>query len=425
MSEDAANPDSPEEKTGSASGKKPSPSGSTASSEDEQILRQRSRGAGGTPKWLIPAALIVCVLVVGSAAGYTYYKGFSKTTSTGCSQSVILQGAGSTFVAPLMDAWISNFTAATVNYQSVGSGTGIQDLQAGAAQYAASDAPLSSIQKNAFEHPVLTLPEAAGAVVVIYNIPGLSAPINVNGTFLALVFMGSISNWNSTMLQQLNPGVALPSQPIVTVHRSDGSGTSYVFQDYLSQENKFWAANYGFATTWLGPGIDDDVASSGSAGVSNTVLTTPYSISYVDLTYAFTNHVPFAAVENPSGTFVLPSVTDTASAIADRLAEPGFSLPLGSGNWSSVNMLNAPGAGDYPLATFTYLMFYQAPDQAWLDHVPISVYQILSTFVDYVLHQGQNSSAGLYYVPLPSEVVSADMATLPLQTYSGSSVGYC
>lgn len=394
--------------------------GEPTKEKEEKIVRK----SGNSSFKLLAIGIVVIVVVAAVAAAYVYETLGSKS-STGCSNQVILDGAGSTFVAPLMDKWTTSYANATVNYDSVGSGTGIQDLQALAVQFAASDAPPNYAQQSGFEHPWLTMPEAAGAVVVIYNVAGLSTPLRTNGTWLSLVFMGSITNWNDSMLQALNPGVPLPNQQIVTVHRSDGSGTSYVFQQYLSQENGYWGSKIGYSTTWLGPGVPGEVAADGSSGVAEAVESIPWAISYVDLTYATQNSLTYAALKNPSGDFVVPNEADTASAISDVLSQPGFKLPPGNGNWTGVNVLNAPGPGDYPMATFTYLLFYDAPDQVWLQHLPESLFEILENFLSWILHIGQSYSAGLDYVPLPYEVIGVDEKTLPLMTWGGSSVPSC
>lgn len=394
-----------------------------SSDRTEKVVRQRP---GGLPRpALLGIASVIVVVVIVAAFS------FSLTTTTpssgDCPGGQIINGAGSTFVAPLMDAWESNYTTAAVNYEAVGSGTGVEDLQALAVEFAASDAPLTSFQSSQFTNPVLTMPEAAGAVAVIYHLSGLSAPLRVNGTWLALAFMGSITNWNSQMLQQLNPGVTLPNEQIVIVHRSDGSGTSYVFQQFLSQDNAEWSAAYNYSVTWLGPSnLPGELGEKGSSGVSQAVTATPWTLSYVDLTYALNNGLPVAAVENPSGNFLTPTLADTSAAISDVLAEPGYHLPLGGGNWSGVNMLNGPDPGDYPLATFTYLIFYEHPDSAWgFGHIQEAEIQVLVNFLNWTIHSGQLSSSPLYYSPLPAEVVTGDLATIALVTWGGNPIGIC
>lgn len=407
-------------------GESTAPSAEAAEPEVPELIHRKAERKG--PSTLVLAIVVIVALVAVAAAAELVLP--TKTGSSGtCPSGQTVNGAGSTFVAPLMDAWELNYTTGAINYEAVGSGTGIQQLQALAVDFAASDAPLTSFQVGEFSRTALTMPEASGAVVVIYNVPGLSTQLRVNGTWLALAFDGAITNWDDPMLQALNPGVTLPDQAIVVTHRSDGSGTSYVFQQFLSEDNSYWNSTYGYSTTWLGPSsLTGELTGKGSSGVVNVVATTPYAISYVDLTYAFTTgagKVAYAQVENPSGAFISPTLPDTASAIHDILSKPGYILPPGNGNWSSVNMLNSAGAGDYPLATFTYLMFYENPEQAWSGTVPESTVEVLQNFLSWAIHQGQNSSAALYYAPLPPQVVSSDETTLSLVSWGSGPVPTC
>lgn len=387
---------------------------------EETVLRAPPK------RWLPLALLVVIVAVVVVAAGLHFAGTASTPGSSLCPSNAVVTGAGSTFVAPLMDQWVGSYTNNTVNYDAVGSGTGVDDLQALAVQYAASDAPLTPFQVSEFSQTVLTMPEAAGAIAIIYNLPGLNSHLRVNATFLVSAFEGWITNWNDTMLQTLNPGVHLPDQPILPVIRADGSGTTYVFTQWMSFANPTWASQVSYATTVSWPGVSNEVAEKRSSGVSGYVSQTPYTLGYVDLTYALSNGITFAEVQNPSGNFILPSIANTDSAINDSVSAPGFTFPAGAGNWSGVEVLDAKGAGDYPLTTFTYLMFYQEPQKVWIGG-QVTEGQIEDTlsFMKWALHEGQGYSTSLYYDPLPTEVVTADEATLASVTWNGAPVPAC
>jgi phosphate transport system permease protein/phosphate transport system substrate-binding protein len=337
-------------------------------------------------------------------------------------------GSGSTFVAPLVDTWITDYTTSTINYDAVGSGTGIANFQALTYDFGATDAPMSSSQvKATTAGQALTIPWSAGAVASIYNLGGMS--LKVNGTFLAEAFMGQITNWNDTLLQALNPSSVLPNDTITLVHRSDGSGTSYVFQQFLSDENALWKADYGYSTTWLGPSVLGEQAEKGSSGVSNYVAQHEYTLSYVDLTYVLTTTgISAAAVENPSGKFITPTINDTENAIHNITSQPGFTFPNATDyqGWQNVSMLNSPGINDYPLATFTYILVYQQPDKVGFSSGVMSqdIAKALWQFINWATSSsgGQSYSTGVYFVPLAASVQELDHQSLNLMTWGGQPV---
>lgn len=345
---------------------------------------------------------------------------------------VTILGAGSTFIQPLMDAWETDYTTNTFSYSGVGSGTGVTDLQTFATDFAASDAPLTYTQVNGFgSSKVLTFPESSGGVVVEYNLAGSwKDPLNLSGFVLAQIFSGAITNWDNGTIQKLNPSDALPNEPIVVVHRSDGSGTSFVFQEFMSFDGcGQWSYNY--STTWLGPStLSGEQACKGSSGVTSCVKATAGAISYVDMTYAIQNSVTYAAIRNSAGNYIVPTLANIASAIADKTAETGFQFPAGNGNWSGVQMLNPPGSGDYPMATFTYTMFFQAPDTAFPSGSSVmsqSIAEGMCNFFEWEVSasEGQSYANALYFVPIPASVGTADLTTIGDMTWGGTQVSGC
>ncbi len=395
----------------------------------------QSKGSSRTG-WYAAIAIVVIVIIVFAglyAAGYIGKKPTSSTTTPpkvpACTTYTIT-GAGSTFVQGLMTAWTGagGYSVNTVDYDAVGSGTGISDITTGTVTYGASDAPLNATQRAAAPN-LLTMPETAGAVAVIFNLPGVAFPLhdslNLTGAVLAAIYLGDISTWNNTAIEALNPGVVMPNQVISVWHRSDGSGTSYAFSQFLSDSNATWKSTIGYSTLPAWPKTPLGGGEKGSSGIAGTVKETPYSLGYVDLGYASENVISFAAVQNPSGKNIIPTVSDAASAIADILAIP-TTLPLGNESWSGVSMINAPGAGDYPITTFSYLLFYQESH----NNPTITSAADASAFVNFLnwtisTSGGQSFSGELYYVPLPASVVAADQATLASMTYQGGVIPAC
>jgi phosphate transport system substrate-binding protein len=394
------------------------------STPDEKMVQKPSNRAG---IWVAVAVVLIVVIlvVVGFSAGWFGSKSTPANTTPPppgvcvppSSQSLV--GAGSTFVFPLMFTWETSYTASSINYESVGSGAGITQLAAKTVDYGASDAPLSPAQQ-ATASGVITIPETAGAVSIIYNLPGIDVPLKFNGTALAEIYMGTLTNWNNSVLQALNPGVILPNLSIIVVFRSDGSGTSFAYSEYLSKESSSWASAVGFSTT---PKFPVGTGEKGSAGVSGYVRGTTGTIGYVDLEYALSNGISFGEVQNPAGQYILPTLNSTAAAVKDGAG----SLPAGNNTpaWYNVSLLNEPGAADYPISTFSYLLIYQSLDGAYGSSYSLQKAEGLLNFVNWTITTGQSYSGQLYYVPLPANVVAADQASLKLFTYSGAAVPLC
>jgi len=353
---------------------------------------------------------VVVVVAIVLVSGYAFLGWFKPASSN---QQIVL-GAGSTFVAPLMFQWASAYGGAAVNYNPIGSGAGIGQITAHTIDYGASDAPLTFTQAAAAPG-LLTIPEAGGAVSIIYNLPGVAQTLQFNGSILARIFMGNITTWNDPALAAVNPGVSLPSASIIPVHRSDGSGTSYVFQDYLAHDSATWAAKYPKSTVW-GPNVG--LGAKGSSAVATTVQTTADSIGYVDLEYALANSISYGKVQNPSGNYIHPNINNTASALADANVQ----IPAGSGNWSAVSFVNAPGAGDYPITSYTYVLVYQSLPIAGGVTNSLQRAQALVNFLEWMITSGQSDNAGLYYVAIPANILAIDQASIHSITYSGQPV---
>jgi phosphate transport system substrate-binding protein len=339
-------------------------------------------------------------------------------TATPTPQPATINGAGATFPYPLLNAMINSYTAtrswATINYQSVGSGAGITAIQTKTVAFACSDAPLSASDMNNVPNS-LHIPETIGSVTLAYNLPGVATGLKLNSTVIANIYLGTITNWNDTALRQLNPGVALPNQTIVVCHRSDSSGTTYVFTGYLSAVSQTWntSVGQGKSVAWPVAGL----ASSGNAGVAAIIEGQAYTFGYVELAYTIANTMKVAAVMNPAGNYVMPTLASTTAA-GNSVASMG--LPAGNAAWTNVNILNAPAAEAYPIVSFSYTIVYKE-----LNVIPgMTQAQAvgLVQWLWYMVHDGQSQAAGQYYASLPANVVSIDETTIKSITFNGVQV---
>jgi phosphate transport system substrate-binding protein len=362
---------------------------------------------------------VISLVVVAAASGATGYflPGFLHPSST-----ITLNGAGSSFVYPLISAMDSNYSSTTaniqINYQSVGSGTGISILTAKLADFGASDAPLTAGSSgqyaalNAFATP-LTIPDTIGAVVVAYNLPGIAKGVNLNANVTAQIFQGTIIWWNDSRIQSLNTGVSLPSNKITVVHRADSSGTTFVFSSYLSS-SPLWTL--GASTTIKWPG--SELGEPQNTGVATTIQSTSYSVGYVELDYALSASPPmtYAYMLNvANGGYVEPTLSSTALAVSSLPALPT------DGNWTKVTLLNSNAPGAYPIVSFSYIMVYEKLE-VYGSAMTMTRAQDLVNYLWYVVHGGQGSSTGLNYVKLPANVVANAEATLRLITYNGQTL---
>jgi len=399
-------------------------------STDEGAYLRKQKGRS-TMTWVGVIVVVIVIIAVLGAGFYAGWFGKSSTSTSGGSgytpPCASLTAAGSTFVYPLMAVWTTSyagmacnanagFSQVQVNYQAVGSGAGITDLTDKLVDVGASDAPLSSAQISALPAQTVTMPDSAGAVTIIYNIPKVTTGLNLTGPIIAAIYLGDITNWNNSAITAINPGVSIPSQAITVEHRSDGSGTTFAFSSYLSAENSTWKNSVGAATSLNWP---TGQGQKGSEGVAGAVASTTGSIGYDELNYAEEEgvNVGIAKVLNPAGSYIMPTVADTASAVAAVT-----SFPAPTGNWTGFSIINEPGAGTYPIATLTYLMIYEDLGSAYSGSVTQAQAQALVSFLWWITHTGQQSATGLFYVPLPSAITAVDETAINEIVYNGAAL---
>lgn len=308
-----------------------------------------------------------------------------------------LNAAGATFPYPIYSKWFSEFHNAhsdiEVNYQSIGSGGGIQQLKAGTVDFGASDMPLNDDQLKDMGKPIIQLPTVMGSVVPAYNVPGVSGEIKFTPEALAGIFLGHITKWNDKALTASNSDLNLPDQQIVVVHRSDGSGTTFVWTDYLSKVSPEWKSSVGSNTSVKWP---TGIGGKGNEQVAGLVRQQPGAIGYVELIYALQNNIAFGSVKNSAGNFVKASLQSTSAAAASLKNMPDD---------FRVSITNASGKNSYPISSFTYLLI---PIQ-WQDQAKKTA---VVTFLSWMLDQGQSMVEQLNYGPLPKQVVQKEKAKI-------------
>src|SRR3984957_1057931 len=324
--------------------------------------------------------------------------------ATAGAQGADLTGAGATFPYPIYSKWFADYATKTgvkINYQSIGSGGGIRQLTEGTVDFGASDAPMSDAEQAKLKVPVLYIPTVLGAVVVTYNVPGVTQPLKLSGPVLAQIYAGTVQQWSAKPIADLNPGVKLPAQDILVVHRSDGSGTTYIFSDYLSAVSADWAKAPGKGKELQWP---VGIGGKGNEGVAGQVKQTPYAIGYVELAYARQNKLPYASMQNTEGKFVEPTIESVTSAAASAKFPESTDF--------RVSIVNAPGKGSYPISSFTYLLVPTTYTDA-------AKGKKLVDFVKWAIHDGEASAPALDYAPLPKNVVSMlDQRLNTIQTAS-------
>ena len=314
------------------------------------------------------------------------------------SAQTILNGAGATFPYPMYSKWFNEYhnrnSGVQINYQSIGSGGGIKQLQAGTVDFGASDMPMTDEQLSQTKFKVVHIPTVLGAVVPAYNIPGVKGEVKFTGPLIADIFLGKITNWNDPQIEKLNPGVKFPNQAIVVVHRSDGSGTTFIFTDYLSKVSPDWASTVSKNTSVKWP---VGLGGKGNEGVAGMIRQIDGSIGYVELIYAIQNNIPFGSVKNKAGNFIKASLESTTAAAAGAAAKmpPDY----------RVSITNADGKDAYPLASFTWLLIPQQSKDA-------NKGKILQDFLKWMATDGQNDTKQLSYAPLPKEVVERVLKTI-------------
>jgi phosphate transport system substrate-binding protein len=318
-------------------------------------------------------------------------------TST-AAQTMRINGAGATFPYPIYSKWFDAYHKAhpnvEINYQSIGSGGGIRQVTNQTVFFGATDGPMTAEQLQAAPGKILHFPTVLGANVPIYNIPGLGAELKFSGTVLADIFLGKITKWNDPAIAKLNVGVTLPATIITVVHRSDGSGTTYIWADFLAKVSPDWKSKVGVATSVNWP---TGVGGKGNEGVAGLVRQTPGAIGYVELIYAVQNKIAYGAVQNLAGEFVRASEASVTAAAASAAGK----MPADF----RVSITNAEGKGVYPVSSFTWLLLYESPRDKAQGKVMVE-------FMQWALSEGQKLAGPLGYAPLPAEVVRLELAAL-------------
>jgi phosphate transport system substrate-binding protein len=317
---------------------------------------------------------------------------------TVAAQTIQINGAGATFPYPIYSKWFAEYNKlkpnVQINYQSIGSGGGIRQITNQTVFFGATDGPMTQEQLLAASGRILHFPTVLGADVPVYNIPGVDAALKFTGPVLADIFLGTVTKWNDPALTKLNPGVQLPATDITVVHRSDGSGTTYIWVDYLAKVSPAWKQKVGVATSVNWP---TGVGGKGNEGVAGLVRQTPGSIGYVELIYALQSRITYGAVQNAAGEFIQANVQSvTAAAAAAAAAMPKD---------FRVSITNAPGKGVYPVASFTWLLLYENPKDK-------QQARIFVDFMKWMLADGQKFAAELGYAPLPESVVKMELDVL-------------
>jgi len=313
-------------------------------------------------------------------------------------QKIQINGAGATFPYPIYSKWFSEYNKLhadiQINYQSIGSGGGIRQIQAQTVFFGATDGPMTPEQLLASPGRILHFPMVLGAVVPVYNIPNVRAELKFTGAVLADIFLGKITMWNDPAIAKLNAGVTLPGTAITVAHRADGSGTTYIWADYLSKVSPEWKSRVGINTSVNWP---TGVGGRGNEGVAGLVSQTPGSIGYVELIYALQNKISYGPVQNMDGEFAKASVESVTAAAASAASH----MPADF----RVSITNAPGKGVYPISSFTWLLLYENPKNKTQSKAMVD-------FVKWALTDGQKYCAELGYAPLPEAVVKLELAAL-------------
>jgi phosphate transport system substrate-binding protein len=309
-----------------------------------------------------------------------------------------INAAGATFPNPIYSKWFSEYHKLRpdiqINYQPIGSGGGIRQLLAGTVDFGASDGPMTDEQLAQAKQKILHIPTVLGAVVPAYNIPGFNGELKFTGEVLANIYLGKITTWSDPAIAKLNPGIKLPGDTIVVNHRSDGSGTTFIFTDYLSSVSPEWKSAVGKGTSVKWP---VGLGGKGNEGVAGNIRQMPGSIGYVELIYAVQNNIPYGVVQNKAGNFVKATLESTTAAAASAKMPPDF----------RVSIVNPPGQEAYPICSFTWLLVPQESKDA-------AKGKVLNDFLNWMLDHGQGMTKELTYAPLPKQV--AEMVRVTIKT---------
>ena len=341
-----------------------------------------------------------------TASSGTSTSGGTIPANVGKDDKAQLTGAGATFPNPLYTRWFADYNknvapGVQVNYQAIGSGGGVKQITEKTVDFGASDAPMTDAELSKAEG-IVHIPTTMGAVTITYNLDGVTTPLKFDGNTLAKIYLGQVTNWNDPAIAALNAGVSLPDAEIVVVHRSDGSGTSFVFTDYLTKSSPDWDSKVG---TSKNPDWPVGLGGQGNDGVTQQVKQNKNSIGYVELTYAKTNNLPISDIKHQDGTFITPSPESTS------LAAQGVSLPADY----RTSVTNSPTAGAYPISSFTYILLYK-------DQTNASKGTALVHMLWWAIHDGQKTTTELYYAPLPPDVVKSVEVTLRGITANGQPI---
>jgi phosphate transport system substrate-binding protein len=320
-----------------------------------------------------------------------------------------LTGAGATFPNPIYTKWFDAYSKQTgiqINYQSIGSGGGIRQFTEGTVDFGATDGPMNQSQIAAVTGNVLHVPTVLGAVVVTYNLPSLGETrLKFDGSLLVDIFMGRVTKWSDRRIAALNPGIELPDIDLIVVHRSDGSGTTYVFTDFLNKFSREWRDKVGYATSVNWP---VGLGGKGNEGVTQQVKQVEGAVGYVELIYAISNQLPYADIKNAEGRFVQPSLESVTAAAAG--------IDLASDTDFRVSITNARGASSYPIASFTWLLVHK-------DGKDAAKAKRIKDFLTWMITpEAQAMAAELHYAPLPKEVVALVEARLPTLKAGGKAI---
>ena len=342
---------------------------------------------------------------LGVLLGLISLVGCAPKGTGSATDSVQLQGAGASFPNPLYQKWVSEYgklhSNTKIDYQSVGSGAGIKQIRERTVDFGASDAPMKDDELKAAPAELLHIPTVLGAVVLTYNLEGITQPLHFSPDVIADNFLGKIKKWNDPRIAADNSGVKLPAADITVVHRSDSSGTSAVFTDYLSKVSTEWKEKVGAGTA---PSWPAGLGGKGNEGVTGQIKSTPNTVGYVELIYAVQNKLPVALIKNASGNFVTPSVDSVKAAAAEAAAKTPEDL--------RVSITNSAGAQAYPISSYTYILVYK-------DQANEAKGKALVDFLWWGIHDGTGFAKDLSYVPLPDDIVKRAEAKINSITSGG------
>ncbi len=328
------------------------------------------------------------------------------TTTMASAQTISLQGAGATFPYPLYSKWMAEYQKVDpkvqINYQSIGSGGGIKQILERTVDFGATDAEMTAQERAKAKATLHHIPMTLGAVVVTYNVPGLASGLKLSQEAVAGIFLGKITTWNDAKLIALNPGVKLPASPITVAYRSDGSGTTAVFTEYLAKISPEWKSSVGAGKSVKFP---IGLGGKGNEGVTGVVKSSPGAIGYVELAYAKQNQMAIASIRNQEGKFVAPSLEGVSAAAAGQKLPEDLCLSL----------VDGPGAKTYPIAAFSYILVYQEQQDATKG-------KALADFLWWGIHDGQKLGAALDYAPLPKDLIAVIEARLKQLTAGGKTL---